>query len=439
MEGKILMDHATYRTKMAALQATADTTYADLKAGRVTQARFDEVFDGLEKEQQQLGTRYKSRLRANELGGGAGPDEYPGGWSNVRTKGISSEKWRPPSVLDTTQQQWESLFAAAKSKMPSFAVDVADPVSTKMLGAGGDIRFKATSSPTVEGVAGAGGSLLPPVLLPEAFTERYEPDRLFAHLPGMAADGQWVSFLKHVSNTNPATPSPELGTIPDVGMVIEPQQVTFTRVNAMCTFSIELLRDFSEFMGFVPAELAKEVIDAETDFVCNNTDTSYGQSKGLLHTDDVLTRNALLSDTPIDAVVASYNDIRTGSSFGTADLVAMHPSTWLALRTVRSSTGLYVLDQNEPGNLGESFDRLFGVRIITNTKIPAGLAISMDASLAATAWTRQGLELMTNWSGDSEFSTYSWSFRCVERIAVGVQRPTAICVVSNLPTGGWSS
>lgn len=432
------MHKETYRERSDELVARVEKAYSDFTAGKISAKQFDQICDRAEAEQEKNTVSFKTRQYANKFA--AGPDEIGPG-AAYRTKGISSEKWQPPGVLDCTQAQWESLFAAASAKMPSYGVTVkaGGSFADKALTGGGDIRIKASSSPTGEGIAGAGGSLLPPVLLPQAFEQRFEPDRLFKHLPGVAADGQWVSFLKHVSNTNPATPSPEFGTIPDVGMNITSQQVTFTRVNAMCTFSIELLTDFSEFMSFVPHELAKAVVDSETNFIVNNTDTTYGQSKGLLHTSDVLTRDATQSDTPIDAVVAAYNDIRVGSSYGTADIVAMHPSTWLALRTVRSSTGLYVLDQNEPNNLGQSYDTLFGVRIIQNSWIPAGTAIVMDASIGCIGWTRQGLELMTNWAGDNEFSTYAWSFRAVERIAIGVQRPTAVCIVSNLPTGGWSS
>jgi hypothetical protein len=94
-----------------------------------------------------------------------------------------------------------------------------------------------------------------------------------------------------------------------------------------------------------------------------------------------------------------------------------------------------VLCQDEPmEELGETLDTFFGVRVVQNTKVPLGTAIVMDTALAVKAFTRMGLELMTNQWGDSVFSTYGIQFRCVERIALAVIRPTSICVVSGMPS-----
>jgi hypothetical protein len=42
------------------------------------------------------------------------------------------------------------------------------------------------------------------------------------------------------------------------------------------------------------------------------------------------------------------------------------------------------------------------------------------------------MTIETNYWGDTEWTTNAVSFRCEERIAIGVQRPTAICVVTGL-------
>ncbi|HXO51768.1 MAG TPA: hypothetical protein VN888_12215 [Mycobacterium sp.] len=64
----------------------------------------------------------------------------------------------------------------------------------------------------------------------------------------------------------------------------------------------------------------------------------------------------------------------------------------------------------------------------------AGDAIVLDTTRAVLAWTRLGLSLEINSYGTNEFSQNYVTYRCEERIAIGVQRPTAINLVTGLPT-----
>jgi hypothetical protein len=85
---------------------------------------------------------------------------------------------------------------------------------------------------------------------------------------------------------------------------------------------------------------------------------------------------------------------------------------------------------NTPNDIGSIGD-LFGVPVITNTHIPLGTGITMDTS-TVMAWTRWGLELAINQYGDTEWSTNAWSFRCEERIAVGITRPSNVVITTGL-------
>jgi len=58
----------------------------------------------------------------------------------------------------------------------------------------------------------------------------------------------------------------------------------------------------------------------------------------------------------------------------------------------------------------------------------------MDTNLAVIAFQRMGLEIAVNWQGDSVFATFGYVWRVVERIALAVIRPSAICAVINLPS-----
>jgi HK97 family phage major capsid protein len=128
------------------------------------------------------------------------------------------------------------------------------------------------------------------------------------------------------------------------------------------------------------------------------------------------------------------NDIRVGTSFAQADLIITHPTTWADLTLQKSTTGQYVLNPDDPGALGD-LHNVFGCHVVTNTYCPAGTAIVADSNWVY-AWTRQSLTIDINQYG-SDSSTNYWtqnavSFRCEERVAIGVARPTAVNILTGL-------
>ncbi len=331
---------------------------------------------------------------------------------------VHTKKWAPPSPLDASQEQWQSLFLAARAGTP-YRAQVGADIKTK------EYMGLTTKAPTAEG---APGSLLPPVLYPQAFPLLYEPDRIFQHFPGLEAESQSVSYLQHSGNSNPAAPVAELATKPDLGMLVEAKTVSFTTIAAMATFSRFLLDDFQDFYSFVPREMYRAVIDSETDSIINGNGTAPNML-GILATSGTLTR-AIGTDTPINALVKGFNDIRVGSSYGTADLVAMHPDTWTYVKTQTDSQGRYLLNINAEDVA--AIDNVFGVRVVTNTFVPNGTAIAFDTTIAVKAWTRMAMEMMINPYGETDFETNAITWRAEERIATGVIRPTAINVITGL-------
>jgi hypothetical protein len=325
------------------------------------------------------------------------------------------------SPYSVSERDYKGLYDAVQRKSPSWRIDC-----TK------SFREAAqTKDPFGTGSFSSGG--LPPVLLPQnTLGLPYEQDRIFEHFIQQAApEANSVAYLQHTGNANPAAPVAELGTKPDLGMAWTEKTVSFTKVAALASFSLEALQDFSHFMQIVPQELFAAVTDAETDQIVNGNGTAPNM-QGLIGTSGVLTR-AVGSDTNVDALRKAFNDIRVGSSFGHADLVAMHPTTWAAVSLSKATTGAYLLNPNDPNAIGD-LDNIFGVRVLTNTKIPAGKAIVADTKKAVISWTRMGLTLDINSYGTNEFTENYTTFRAEERIAIGVQRPTAINIVTGLPT-----
>ena len=125
----------------------------------------------------------------------------------------------------------------------------------------------------------------------------------------------------------------------------------------------------------------------------------------------------------------AFNDLRIGAAFATANLVAMHLTKWTYLRSQKDTMGRYLLT---PDPVTGQVNTIWGAKVITNTKIATGTAIVMDRSQAVLARTRMGLTIEINGYGDTQWSTNAVSSRAEERIAIGVQKPAAICIFTGL-------
>ena len=193
---------------------------------------------------------------------------------------------------------------------------------------------------------------------------------------------------------------------------------------------MEALQDFESFLGFVPAELTRAIIDVETDEILNGSGSA-PHLRGILNTVGILTRDRG-TDTPLDAIQKAFDDLRVGSSFATPSLVVLHPSTWSYLRRQKNTLGSYLLAPDPSTGQVES---IWGVPVVVTTKIAVGTAAIMDTAQAVQGWVRMGMIVEMNRYGTEEWTKNLVSFRAEERIAVGVTRPTGIIKVTGLAEG----
>lgn len=410
----------SYKTKYAVqnrmqeLGAEIESKTAQLDNGQVSVKAFNAYFEAAKDEYEELDIQLKTHNAALGLRD-AGEANGPVG--RIQNKGM---RWSPPTPSHVGREQFKGLFEAARHRQP-FRFEVGEKGMSDW----------GIGTKTAASESGFGG--LPPIMMPQlTLGLPYEPDRVFERFLGADMPGPSIEYLQHTGNTNPAAVVAELGTKPDLGMQLTTHTVTATKIAALASISMEALNDFKTFENFVPRELTLAVINAETNYIVNGTGTTGALPgmTGLLETAGTLTR-AVGSDTPVDSLQEAINDLRVGSSFANADLIVMHPTTWLYVKTQKATTGLYLLAQNNPGSIG-ALDNFWGVKVVTNTFIPVGTALVLDTSQSVLAWTRQGMTVETNYWGDTEWTTNTVSFRCEERIAIGVQRPTAINIVTGL-------
>ncbi len=97
----------------------------------------------------------KSKEYRSNYGVGPGDDTS----TTARTKAVGGPKWNPPAPWHASEEQVESLWLAAKNRLPSYSFELGEKAAPSW-----NVRTKQV-------VEGAPGSLLPPALLPERNVE----------------------------------------------------------------------------------------------------------------------------------------------------------------------------------------------------------------------------------------------------------------------------
>jgi capsid protein len=407
--------------QQAHLKTLADAAYRDLNEGRIGLKAFNAKMDDLEQQDAKL----KSHRYAKKLAADCAPENrYAQRDFGGKRKSLSV------SPFHVSDEQWHDLWVASKKGLSGFRVEIGAKDMASIDGGGRIFSKDTLSGPIAEGDVGANFDLLPPTVRPEYTVDLpLEPDRLSDHFIGAAMDSPSVEFLVHSGNellpSEMATA--ELGEKQDLGMTLDKEIVMPTKIAALQRISNEALNDWSYFRAWVPTELQRAIINAETYEIVNG-DGSAPHMKGLLHTDNVLTRD-IGSDTPLDAVQLSIDDLRVGAAYATADTAAFHPTTWNYLRRQKDDLHRYLLS---PLPSEDQVSSLWGLDIVQNTMIPVGTGIIFDSRLAVRFWTRQALSIEVNWFGDTEWRYNAVSYRCEERVCIGVQRPKALLVLTGL-------
>jgi HK97 family phage major capsid protein len=159
-------------------------------------------------------------------------------------------------------------------------------------------------------------------------------------------------------------------------MNVVTRQASFVKISAVCSLRYELAQDFPDFEGWAPGEVASAIHDCENAQILSGSGEAPNML-GILNVDGLLTRDALNSETDIDALVASITDLRTGPSFAVADLIVMNPVDWQYVSTLKTTIGSYVLQPMDPNRIGEwrneeytKITSFMGVPVAHTTKMP---------------------------------------------------------------------
>ncbi len=350
--------------------------------------------DQVEQKMAEMRTHEASSRRFSNIMHGTGDVWQP------RTKAMGMPSFAPAIMPDP--EQTEALFNAVRTKQ-SLRVEV---------------QTKTTNS--IGGVA-------PAVLLPGLLERTHEPQRIMDALPATAMSAPSVAYLRHNSTTgSPATVAPG-GLKPELSFLVDSVTIRAAKIAAHVAVNDEDMADYHDFEQYVGVELMRAIIDTENGQLLNGAGVGTDLS-GMLNTTGALTR-ALGTDTPLDAVEQSINDLRVGSAFAVADLLVMHPTTRSKLRRQKDGYGRYLIN---PDPTVDEADALFGIPLVVTTTCPIGTVLVADAGKAAMVYVRQGLSIETTPYNTDDFTHNLTRFRCEERLALATPRPAAMCIVTGL-------
>lgn len=434
----------------SAIRAKAQSIYDELKDKNVSAARVRELNAELDKLETASRTASKGASLAsygapnewNQQFGGKDPGTFNDGtnqmgqlprWQLPEGEGsnIAQRKHHAPSPYDMSPEQLESLVLAGKSAQ-SFSTTV-DEHGHRNKALFGGMRDKTAIG------EGASGTLIPPILLPNAFTLRVEPTRISEYFPVVQSEGQTVSWIQHTANAvnYSALAVSENAQKEDISPTLTAFDSTYSVVAGLAYVSKQLFTDFEDVASFLPREGSNWIIQGENYQLLQGNGTAPNQ-KGIFNQSGTLTRqyNSTGGDTIIDTVLEAVTDIREGGAFAQADLILINPADWLAMRKLKTTFNSYVLDPNDPNTLG-GIDNLFGIRVVVSTQVPSGNVAVIDSKIACTIFRRWGLEILVNPGySDQTFTFNQIGYRFETRFALGVIYPEAICLVDLTDSAG---
>ncbi|MGC4933861.1 phage major capsid protein [Gordonia sp. DT30] len=283
---------------------------------------------------------------------------------------------------------------------------------------------------TVKDVASVSGQL-PPTLRPGIVPRSLEPTRVAAHLPTEALGAPTTRILQHTSTTGAAGTVAPGATKPAAGINVTPLDITARKVAVTTSVVDEDLADVDSFASYLQNALTALLIDAENAQLLTGDGTGTNLL-GLFNTTGALTTAVDGSATPaeigIDAIERGITLLRTGASFAEADLIVANPTTFSALRRSKDGTGRYYLN---PDPTADEASKLWGIDVVLTTQCPAGKVLIADTS-ATSLFVREGISVRMGPYGAGDFTSNKTTFIVEERLALGVTKPSSLCIVTGL-------
>lgn len=276
--------------------------------------------------------------------------------------------------------------------------------------------------------------LVPPDLGPVLPVFPRHDTRLLNRLPGVSIDVPAIAYLEVDATTGSAGIVTEGAPKPELVMAAEQKTATARKIAAHVGVSWEAYSgDYPAFVTAVQSELMATVVDAENQQLYGGAGEASGKVRGTATAEGALTLDAstISSDPgPWDALEKGIELLRSGPALANPDLVLLHPTTWSAIRRVTDNYGRYYVAADPSTS---EVNTAWGIPVVVSTQFDVGKAVLVDTTLYGRVVVRESLVTRIGYSG-SDFTDDIIRFVSEERLTQTIERPKAICVISNMPT-----
>ena len=252
--------------------------------------------------------------------------------------------------------------------------------------------------------------------------------RVASLIPTERTDAPTVFYFKGTTAASAAAAVAQGAAKPESSPVWTQVSVDIRKLAHYVRINDEVLADFTNFRQVIGTELLAGLIEAENGQLLTGSGVAPNIS-GLLTTAGILTQ-ARGADSSLDAILKAKAALRVGASFTEPDALVIHPTNLATVQLAKDTQGRYLT--NDPAEPGP--ERLFGMRVVTTTKITLNTALMGNFSEAARLYVRQApvVEIHPNAGGTTEFIANQTLARCEERLALAVPRPTSLISITGL-------
>jgi HK97 family phage major capsid protein len=275
-------------------------------------------------------------------------------------------------------------------------------------------------------------SLLPAELMPGVVERIHEP-RIADLLPMTGSDTLNYEYISDSTTSNTVTGLTAEGVAaPDVVLNFTEDTLQAQAIKATFGASYETLADRPSLLGYLTAEVFKQFSDEENSLLLNGTSGIVGLTQTSGITTVAVPDSLPTGANTFDYVIATIDAMRVSKSLAVADKAFVHPSTFHALTAQNKDTlGRWL---STPDPTVDIIERIFGVRIYLSTAMAAGQMLFLDTDRFGFVVLREGLRLLSPGYNASDFSEFIQRWAVIERLNLAVVRPTAVGLLTNLPS-----
>jgi len=244
-------------------------------------------------------------------------------------------------------------------------------------------------------------------------------------MPNVDVNSQFVAFVQETTFTNNAAAVAEGATKPESALV-------YTRVTAQMgkvATTLPVTREQLMFVNAMEALLKNRLgfqvrLELEREVLLGSG--SSPEMRGIQNTVGIQTQ-AQSTDDVFTAILKAITKVNSTVGMADASAIVMNPNNWLTARTVKDTTGRFIL--GNPDEIGPP--RVWGLPVVATIAETAGTALVGDFQTYSEL--DRGMDLTVELGYINDDFTKNIVRMLAELFAVVlVYRPTAFCTVTGL-------